>query len=81
VADNANNGTDHGAGGLMFLAGDKVKAGLLGSYPSLAPGDLVNGDLKFTTDFRSVYASVLERWLRTGSAPVLGRPFPVVDFV
>jgi uncharacterized protein (DUF1501 family) len=58
-----------------------VKAGLLGTYPSLAPTDLVNGDLKFTTDFRSVYAGVLERWLRTKSAPVLGRPFPVLDFV
>ena len=81
VAENANNGTDHGAGGLMFLAGGKFKAGLLGSHPSLASADLVNGDLRFSTDFRSVYAGVLERWLRTKSAPVLGRQFPLLDFV
>ena len=37
--------------------------------------DLVNGDLKFHTDFRSVYAGVLESWLKTPSAPVLGRKF------
>jgi uncharacterized protein (DUF1501 family) len=48
---------------------------LLGKYPSLAPADLVNGDLKYNVDFRSVYAAVLEDWLKTPSAPVLGRQF------
>jgi len=75
VSENASGGTDHGAGSLMFMAGSKVKAGLLGKYPSLAPTDLANGDLKSHVDFRSVYAGVLETWLKTPSAPILGRQF------
>ena len=75
VAENANGGTDHGAAAPMFVVGDKVKAGLLGRYPSLAPADLFQGDLKFNVDFRSVYAGVLESWLKTRSEPVLGRQF------
>ncbi|MBM3840926.1 MAG: DUF1501 domain-containing protein [Verrucomicrobia bacterium] len=81
VAENANGGTDHGAAAPMFVIGDKIKAGFLGSCPSLAPEDLVNGDLKFTVDFRSVYAGVLEGWLNTPSAPVLGRKFAAVGLV
>jgi uncharacterized protein (DUF1501 family) len=75
VAENANAGTDHGAAAPMFLAGAKVKAGTHGQFPSLAPPDLLNGDLRFTTDFRSVYAGVLEDWLRTPSEPILHRRF------
>src|ERR1035438_4121223 len=65
VAENANGGTDHGAAAPMFVVGEKVKAGLLGRYPGLAPTDLFQGDLKYTVDFRSVYAGVLEGWLRS----------------
>ena len=81
VAENANGGTDHGAAAPMFIIGNKVKAGLLGKYPSLAPTDLFQGDVKYNVDFRSVYAGVLEDWLKTKSAPVLGKqftPLPVV---
>ncbi len=81
VAENANQGTDHGAAAPMFVIGDKVRAGLLGRYPSLAPGDLVNGDIQYNVDFRSVYAGLLEGWLRTPSAPVLGRQFAPVMVV
>lgn len=81
VAENANAGTDHGAAGPMFVIGPKVKAGLLGTYPSLAPQDLVNGDLKYNVDFRSVYASVLENWLKTKSEPVLGKKFEPLPLV
>jgi uncharacterized protein (DUF1501 family) len=81
VAENANGGTDHGAAAPMFVVGAKVKAGLLGQYPSLAPADLFQGDLKFQVDFRSVYAGVLENWLRTPSEPVLGRKFPPLQVV
>jgi uncharacterized protein (DUF1501 family) len=81
VQENASGGTDHGAASVMFLAGSKLKAGLLGKYPSLAPADLVNGDLKYNTDFRSVYAGVLESWLRTPSLPILGRQFPSLNCV
>ncbi len=76
LAENANAGTDHGAAAPMFIVGDHVKAGLLGKYPSLAPRDLLNGDVQYTVDFRSVYAGVLEGWLKTPSAPILGRQFP-----
>jgi uncharacterized protein (DUF1501 family) len=81
VSENANGGTDHGAAAPMFIVGDKVKAGLLGHYPSLAPQDLYQGDVKYNVDFRSVYAGVLENWLKTPSTPILGRqftPLPVV---
>lgn len=81
VTENANGGTDHGAAAPMFIVGNKVNAGLLGAYPSLAPQDLFQGDVKYNVDFRSVYASVLENWLKTKSVPILGRqftPLPVV---
>jgi uncharacterized protein (DUF1501 family) len=70
VADNASNGTDHGTAGPMFLAGAPVRGGLLGRHPSLQ--DLVEGDLVHTTDFRTVYAAVLERWFGVESEPILG---------
>ena len=81
VTENANGGTDHGAAAPMFIVGDKVKAGLLGSYPSLAPQDLFQGDIKYNVDFRSVYASVLETWLKTASAPILGKTFTPFQIV
>jgi uncharacterized protein (DUF1501 family) len=81
VAENASSGTDHGAAAPMFVIGNKVKAGLLGKYPSLAPADLFQGDLKYNLDFRSVYAGVLENWLKTRSAPILGRQFAPVQIV
>ena len=81
VAENASGGTDHGAAAPMFIMGEKVKAGLVGKYPSLAPGDLFQGDLKYTVDFRSVYATVLEGWLKTKSEPILGRRFPLLPIV
>ena len=65
----------------MFVLGEKVKAGLLGQYPSLAPADLFEGDLKYNVDFRSVYAAVLEDWLKTRSEPVLGRKFTPLALV
>jgi uncharacterized protein (DUF1501 family) len=81
VAENANGGTDHGAAAPMFILGDKVKAGLHGVYPSLASADLFNGDLKYNVDFRSVYAGVLEDWLKTKSEPILGRRFDPLTLV
>jgi uncharacterized protein (DUF1501 family) len=81
VAENASGGTDHGAAAPLFIVGSKVKSGLLGQYPSLAPQDLHQGDLKFNTDFRSVYASVLEGWLKTRSEPVLRKKFPLLEIV
>ena len=81
VAENANNGTDHGAAAPMFVIGSKVKAGLHGRLPSVAPEDLVNGDIAYNVDFRSVYAGVLEDWLKTKSEPILGRKFDPLPLV
>jgi uncharacterized protein (DUF1501 family) len=81
VVENASGGTDHGAAAPLFVIGDKVKSGLLGQYPSLAPADLFQGDLRYTVDFRSVYATVLERWLKTPSEPILGRKYPELQLV
>ena len=79
VTENGNGGTDHGTAAPMFVLGGRVKPGLIGKYPSLT--DLDNGDLKFNTDFRSVYGSVLDRWLAAPSEKVLGRKFPVLPIV
>ncbi len=74
VKENANAGTDHGSAGPMFLLGNAVKGGFYGEPPSLT--DLDNGNLKFTTDFRSVYATVLEHWLQVPSDAILNGKFP-----
>ncbi len=79
VEENANGGTDHGAAAPMFVLGGRVKPGLFGKYPSLT--DLEAGDLKFNTDFRSVYGTVLEQWLHAPSAAVLGKKFPLLPMV
>ena len=61
------------------IFGGAVKAGLFGKYPSLT--DLDRGDLKFNTDFRSVYGTVLDKWLKAPSQTVLGRKFPAIGLV
>jgi len=73
VAQNNSSGTDHGAAGPMFVSGAKVKGGVFGTHPSLT--DLDDGDLKYTTDFRRVYAGILENWLNVDSAAVLKNKF------
>jgi uncharacterized protein (DUF1501 family) len=79
VAANANQGTDHGTAGPVFVVGDSVHGGFVGEQPSLT--DLDAGDLKFHTDFRSVYATVLDRVLGADPASVLGGSFPNLPFV
>jgi uncharacterized protein (DUF1501 family) len=79
VTANANQGTDHGTAGPMFVAGASVRGGFVGAQPSLT--DLDNGDLKATTDFRDVYASLLTQVLDADPEPVLGpgrRVLPLV---
>lgn len=80
VAQNANGGTDHGTAAPLFISGGGIKPGLHGTMPSLNPKDLDKGDLRFTTDFRSVYATVLEKRLRTESKATLARSFPLLPF-
>jgi uncharacterized protein (DUF1501 family) len=70
VKANGSDGTDHGTSGPMFLIGDRVQGGMYGDQPSLTK--LVDGDLAVTTDFRDVYASVIEGVLQTPAEKVLG---------
>ena len=73
VYENGSHGTDHGAAAPMLLVGGRVKAGLVGAHPSLT--DLDDGNLRHHTDFRQVYAAVLDRWLGVPSRQILGQEF------
>lgn len=75
VQENGSRGTDHGAGSCLFVAGEGVKGGVVGPHPSLAADQLDAGDLRHHTDFRRVYASLLDGWLGCDSATVLGETF------
>jgi uncharacterized protein (DUF1501 family) len=80
VAQNASNGTDHGTAMPLFVIGGGVKGGIYGEHPSLTDLDR-NGDLKFATDFRAVYATVIEKWLGRNPADVLSGTYPTLAFV
>jgi uncharacterized protein (DUF1501 family) len=71
VAANASDGTDHGTASDVLLLGAPVNGGFFGDQPSLT--DLDDGDLKYTTDFRDVYATVLEKALKTDAERILGK--------
>src|SRR5262249_21391901 len=70
VTENGSRGTDHGAAACMFVAGPSVKGGVVGKHPSLS--DLDADDLKYHTDFRRVYATIIDGWLGCDSKSVLG---------
>jgi uncharacterized protein (DUF1501 family) len=72
-SENDSLGTDHGTAGPVFVAGSAVKGGLVGATPKL--GELVDGDLKWSIDFRRVYASLIDGWLGLDSVAVLGQRF------
>jgi len=74
VRENASQGTDHGTAAPVFLAGGRVAGGLIGAHPSLSDLD-GEGDLKFHTDFRRLYASILDGWLGCPSEKVLSQRF------
>lgn len=77
--ENASGGTDHGAAGPMFLIGNKVKGGLHGPIPDL--NNLEDGDVKFSIDFRQVYATALDNWMGGNSGSVLGSEFKHLDIL
>jgi uncharacterized protein (DUF1501 family) len=80
VNENGSKGTDHGSAAPMFIVGTPVKGGMYGEQPSLT--SLVdNGNLKFSTDFRSVYQTLIRDWLGGDSAAVLGGTFADVRFL
>lgn len=80
VEENGSLGTDHGTAAPMFVLGNPVNRGIFGEPPSLSSLDNA-GNLKYTTDFRSVYATVLDRWLGASSQDVLGGSFGSQDFL
>ncbi len=80
VHDNGS-GTDHGSGGVAFVVGDAVKGGLYGEYPSLAPDKLLEGDLHYNNDFRSVYSTLIDKWLGLDPNPIVGGAFEQMAFL
>src|SRR3989440_4414173 len=80
VEENGSLGTDHGTAAPMFVLGNAVNKGIFGEPPSLSSLD-ENGNLKYSTDFRSVYATVLDRWLGASSKDVLGGSFSSQNFL
>lgn len=79
AAENGSNGTDHGTAAAHFVLGGRVAGGLHGAAPRL--DRLENGNLVHTVDFRSLYATALERWWGLPSAPVLGGRFPTLPLL
>ena len=79
VTQNTSNGTDHGTAMPLFVVGGSVRGGVYGDHPSLT--DLDNGDLKFHTDFRSVYATVLASWLGRDPSDVLSGTYATLPIV
>jgi len=77
LTENGRRGTGHGAAAPVFLMGGRVRAGLIGKHPSLV--DLDNDAPRFHTDYRRLYATVLDRWLGFDSETVLGAKFDPLD--
>lgn len=81
ISENGSQGTDHGAASVMMVLGGGVRGGLYGTAPNLNPvadnPTLENsgGDVRMETDFRSVYADVIDKWLGANSVALLGGDF------
>ena len=80
VRDNGS-GTDHGAAGATFVLGDKVKGGHYGEYPSLEAEHLVQGDLNPSMDFRSIYSTILDKWLEIDPVPIVNGTYEQPAFL
>ena len=79
VGENGSNGTDHGTATPQFVIGNGMHGGHWGDPVDL--NDLDRGNLKFTTDFRSVYATVMDGWLGAPADKLLGARFPTLGFL
>ena len=81
ISENGSAGTDHGAAAVMMVMGGAVRGGIYGTAPSLNPDpnnptlENAGGDVRYETDFRSVYARVLDGWLGANSPSILGGDF------
>ena len=80
VSQNASNGTDHGTANSMFMIGGGLKQkGFINNLPDLS--NLQDGDLQYTVDFKSVYATLLNKWLGANDTNILGNKFDLMNFV
>lgn len=79
VAENGGRGTDHGTAAPVLVIGSPVKGGIYGDHASLTRLD--DGDLRFKIDFRTVYATILDRWLRADSRQILGASYGQLPFI
>ena len=81
VKQNANVGTDHGTANNVFIIGDQLKKqGIYNNMASLSDLD-DNGDLKFEIDFRTIYATVLDKWLEADDKKILNKSFNQLNFI
>jgi uncharacterized protein (DUF1501 family) len=74
-------GTDHGSGGVAFVLGTPVQGGLYGEFPSLRDEDQLEGDLHFNNDFRSTYATLVDRWLGLDPVSITNGVYEQFDFI
>src|SRR5581483_856599 len=90
ISENGSQGTDHGAASVMMVMGGRVNGGLYGTAPNLNNNDTKNptlenagGDVTFETDFRAVYAQIIDNWLGANSQALLGGSFrkPGLNFI
>ncbi|MDF2651154.1 MAG: hypothetical protein K0Q73_6959 [Paenibacillus sp.] len=79
LKENGSGGTDHGTAAPVLVLGGQVKGGLFGAYPSLT--NLDQGDLKYEVDFRSIYYTLVDDWLRGDAKSVLGGTYEKLGFV
>ena len=80
VEQNASNGTDHGTANNMFLVSGGLKQkGVLNAMPDL--GDLNEGDLKYNVDFKNVYATILNKWLKADDKSILMKQYEYLNFI
>jgi uncharacterized protein (DUF1501 family) len=80
VSQNASGGTDHGtANNMFFVSGGLKQKGLLNAMPDLS--DLNDGDLKHKVDFKAVYATILNKWLKADDKDILGQQYEHLKFI
>lgn len=80
VQQNASNGTDHGTANNMFIiSGGLKQKGMINALPDLA--DLDEGDLKYKVDFKNVYATVLNKWLKANDKEILAKQYEYLNFI
>jgi uncharacterized protein (DUF1501 family) len=81
VKQNAASGTDHGAANNVFIIGKNLKKqGFYNEAPNLIDLDK-NGDIKYTVDFRSIYATILDKWLEVDDATILNKSYSKLGFI